>query len=560
MAKPLNKGKTGANAIITVVAILAAIGLCNVIASRKVVRVDLTADKIYTLSKGSRDLVANLPDILNIKLFMSADLKPPFKNNAQFVRDLLSEYASYSNGKLVFEVIKMGEDAKKEEEEAQRFHVQKSSRGVMSANKVEIGSTYLGVGLDYKGQIESIPVIDTVEGLEFSLSSKIKQLTVKKKKIAFAKSEGESSTEHQGGLQYLDKFLKESGYETQALELKADIPKDVDALMVIGPKSQFKDRAKYVIDQFLMRGKSVAFFVDGQIMEMPRGMAGMNFAMPQVARSNEVALDDLLGHYGFKVKGDMVLDLQTTIGVAQVEGRLLPVTNPAFVAVTDLNPDQEITQGLKVVVFPFTSSVELTGELKDGKGGAKALVLARSSKKSWRPEGPFVFQPTSRTLPAVNDKDPGPFVLAYAAEGKFKSFFAGKQIVKEDDSKVDANVTTPGVEPMVTEVKDRARIAVVADADFINDQYAGLGFQGLQNYIGNVQFALNLVDWLAQDEALAQVRNKGMGQARPLASISEGTVRLIQALNIVGLPLLLCIVGLLRWRIRRGQRAAAALR
>ena len=551
MAKPLEKGKTGANAIITVAALCGVLGAANVATNRSVVRVDLTQDKIYTLSKGSRDLVANLPDILNVKLFLSEDLKPPFKANAQFVRDLLSEYASYSKGKLVFEVVKMTEGDAKKEEEAQRFRVQKQQRGVMSANKVEIGATYVGVGLDYKGTIESIPTIDSVEGLEFALSSKIKQLTVKKKKIAFAKSEGELSTEHQGGLQYLEKFLKESGYDTTAIELKADVPKDVDALMIVGPKQVFNDRAKYVVDQFLMTGKSVAFFIDGQIMEMPRGMAGMNIAMPQVARSNETGLDDLLGHYGFKVKGDMVLDLQTTIGVAQVEGRLLPITNPAFVAVTDLNQSQEITQGLKVAVFPFTSTVELVGDLKDGKGGAKAEVLARSSKKSWRPEGPFVFQPTSRTLPAFNEKDQGPYAIAVAAEGKWKSFFAGKQIVKEDGTKVDGNVSNPGVAPLVAEVKDRARIAVIADSDFVSDQYAGLGFQGLQNYIGNLQLALNLVDWLAQDEALAQVRNKGMGQARPLASVSESTVRVIQGLNIIGLPLLLCAIGLFRWRLRQ---------
>ena len=61
---------------------------------------------------------------------------------------------------------------------------------------------------------------------------------------------------------------------------------------------------------------------------------------------------------------------------------------------------------------------------------------------------------------------------------------------------------------------------------------------GLQAYVMNLAYALNVVDWLAQDEALAQVRNKGM-QSRPLEQVKEGTVGLIKAANIVGLPLFL---------------------
>ena len=122
---------------------------------------------------------------------MSEDLKPPFKQHAQFVRDLLSEYETYSEGKLKLEVVKIGEGDSKKEEEAQKYKVQKSNRGVVSANKFEIGSTFLGVGFDYHGEIESIPIIENDAGLEFEISGLIKQMTVKKRKIAFASSEGE---------------------------------------------------------------------------------------------------------------------------------------------------------------------------------------------------------------------------------------------------------------------------------------------------------------------------------------------------------------------------------
>ena len=158
--------------------------------------------------------------------------------------------------------------------------------------------------------------------------------------------------------------------------------------------------------------------------------------------------------------------------------------------------------------------------------------------------------PTQRARDMTIGTDKGPFPLAYAASGKFKSAFAGKQAVKEDGSKVDGNVSQPGVDPMVSESPATARLVVIADSEFISDQYVNLGLRsGCSSTSPTLAYALNIVDWLAQDEALAQVRNKGM-QSRPLDQVKEGTtVTLIKAGNIIGLPLLLLLIGLIRWRI-----------
>lgn len=558
MAKPLNKGKTGANAVFFVVITIAALAAANVVGTRYFKRLDMTAEHVYTLSPGSQDLVKNLPDRLNVKLFMSEDLKPPFKQHAQFVRDLLAEYETYSNGKLKLEVIKIGEGDSKKEEEAQKYRVQKSNRGVMSANKFEIGTTFLGIGLDYHGEIESIPTIEQVEGLEFEISGLIKQMTVKKKKVAFATSEGELPLGH-AGIQIFGEQLKKSGYETTSLELKAAIPADVDALLIVGPKQPMSERGKYVVDQFLMRGKSVAFFVDGQTMQQPRGMMMPGMDMPQIAQNNDAGLDDLLSAYGVKVKQDMVLDMQNYVGPVQMGGQLLGINHPVFLVAGPLPQNHQINQGLKALVLPYSSSLELVGDAKDGKGQVTWTKIVESSKESWRPSGPFVFVPTQRPRDMTMGTDRGPFAMGFAASGKFKSAFAGKQAVKEDGSKVDGNVSQPGVDPMVIESPASARLVVIGDSDFISDQYVNLGLRsGLQLYVANLAYALNAVDWLAQDEALAQVRNKGM-QSRPLDQVKEGTVTILKAANIVGLPLLLLLVGLVRWRMRNSARSSAKI-
>jgi hypothetical protein len=250
----------------------------------------------------------------------------------------------------------------------------------------------------------------------------------------------------------------------------------------------------------LALGTTLGVFVDGQVLQTPRGMMMPGMDMPQIAQNNEANLDDLLSVYGVKIKQDIVLDMQNYIGPVQVGGQMLGVNHPVFLVAGPLPQVHQINTGLKAAIFPYASSLELVGEAKDGKGNVTFTKLAETSKESWRPQGPFVFMPTQRARDMTIGTDKGPFPLAYAASGKFKSAFAGKQAVKEDGSKVDGNVSQPGVDPMVSESPATARLVVIADSEFISDQYVNLGLRsGLQLYVANLAYALNIVDWLAQD-------------------------------------------------------------
>src|SRR5262249_11735671 len=217
-----SKIQTGVNAIGFVVAVVIGLVFLNLIGNRFFKRIDFTQDRIYTLSQPSKDLVRRLPDRLTVKAFISKDLQPPFSQVAQYVRDILDEYATASKGKMKWEVIDPGDDVKLAEE-AQKMKVPKMRRGRVSSNKLEIGSSYLGVAFQYQGNIESIPEINSQEGLEFHMTSIIKKLTVKKKKVAFANSEGELQPMggmQQGGpgLQFVKQYLDD--YDVTAQSLK----------------------------------------------------------------------------------------------------------------------------------------------------------------------------------------------------------------------------------------------------------------------------------------------------------------------------------------------------
>ena len=167
--------------------------------------------------------------------------------------------------------------------------------------------------------------------------------------------------------------------------------------------------------------------------------------------------------------------------------------------------------------------------------------------------------PGPQMQPLTPSEDKGPFVLGVVGQGKFKSAFAGKQVVKEDGTKIPADQSQPGVDPMKSESAESARLVVIGDSDFISDQFIGTGARaGLRDYLANLVYTMNIIDWLAQDEALAAVRKKGM-QSRPLDQVSESTVTMVKLLNIGALPGLILLIGLVRFRLRQSARQSAKL-
>src|SRR3954471_8776008 len=137
MATDNKKRASASNAVLYALFIFGAIVAVNVLSTRVFGRIDLTENKIYTLSQSSKDLVKKLPDYMTVKAFMSPDLPPELKTNSRYVRDLIDEYKSSSNGKFKWEAIDPGQD-KKLEEEATRCKVQKLQVQVIKSQKFEM--------------------------------------------------------------------------------------------------------------------------------------------------------------------------------------------------------------------------------------------------------------------------------------------------------------------------------------------------------------------------------------------------------------------------------------
>jgi gliding-associated putative ABC transporter substrate-binding component GldG len=504
MSMNKQKRSVAANSAFYLLAVIGIIVAINLIGTRVFTRLDLTEAKVYTLSPSSKDVVRTLNDFVNVKAYISEGLPAELKSLSRYVRDLLDEYQSASKGKFRFEAADPGID-KKQEDEASGCGIRKLQIQKLEGQKFEVGSYYLGLCVSYNGTNEAIPEIVSAEGLEYQLSSLIKRMTQKKRKLAVANGHGE--LDFNQGLQALKQVVSQEFETTSVNPSQAAIGDDVDALLVAGPKQAFDDKGRKEIDAFLMKGKGAIFLVDGMVMSQPKGQMGQepNPGMPKIGQANDAGLADLLKGYGFAVGQDFVLDSrQNAPGPVDVGGgRRMLVNAPMFLGVEMEKPIEKeftLTGGINAMVFPFASSVELLGPLQGGKPARGHLwKLGASSRSSWKTSGFFMFSPGTKL---EESKDKGPFALGYAFEGPLPSAFAPPPVV---------GMSAP---PGAGESKKNVRLLVMGDSDFASDEYVPMA-RYLPLYGNGAQFLLNAIGWVLEDEALAPVRAKTV-TSRPI--------------------------------------------
>ncbi len=143
--------------------------------------------------------------------------------------------------------------------------------------------------------------------------------------------------------------------------------------------------------------------------------------MPKIGQANDAGLGDLLGTYGFKINQNFVLDDQQNVpGPVEYGGRRMLANYPVFVGVEVEDPgdkDLSVLAGVKALVFPYASSVELTGPLQGGKPAqGKLWTLARSSDSAWTKSGFFVVSPGQKLVPEASDHR-GAVNFGYAYQG-----------------------------------------------------------------------------------------------------------------------------------------------
>jgi ABC-type uncharacterized transport system involved in gliding motility auxiliary subunit len=486
-------------------------------------RVDLTADRIYTLSKGTSAILAKLDTPVEIRFYCSqrVNAMPVFlKTYAQRVEDLLNEYRKNSNGKITLKKFDPEPDSDAED-----------SAGLdgVEGQMLNTGEKiFMGIAVSCLDTKTSLPFLtpDREKLLEYDLSRAISQVTVPEKPVVGVMSPlpifgmmNPMMMQMGGGRQepwVLVGELKKD-YTVRQVEMTADkIDDDIKVLVVVYPR-EITDKAQYAIDQFVLRGGKLIAFVDPLFYFDDRG--GQSNPMQRNMNSG-ASLEKLFKAWGVEFdKAKVIADLNFATKLNQ-NGRA--VSAPAVLSLTTdaVDTNDVATSQIDNMVVPFAGV--FTGTPADG---LKKTVLLKTTPQSQLIEkmmAEFSGDQTAKDFVASGKEQ----AVAIRLVGKFKTAFPdGKPKDAADGKKEDKKEEKPDSQPALKESKTDGVVVLVGDCDMLYDQVC----VSVQNFLGqrvvmrqnqNLDFVQNVVDQLAGDSNLIGVRSRAT-MSRPFTLVKK---------------------------------------
>ena len=353
------------------------------------------------------------------------------------------------------------------------------------------------------------------------------------------------------------------------------IPDSVDTLIIAGAKEGFTDWELYQIDQFLMRGKSLALFVDSFNELQPQGQQQM-YGMQQPAYLPlNTGLEKLLGHYGLSVRKSYVMDESCYVSRDPQMGEVQVYFAP-IIQNENINHRLDFLSNIKEMVMFKASPVDVNEELMK-QNNLEARLLFSSSREAWEMAGQINLQPFM-IRPPMNPEDKAQQPLAFLIEGEFPSYFADKAIPEkpepepeeteeetggmegaetgEEAAEPEAQEEAPAETSRITseqgliKLSQPAKIFVIGTSEILKDNI--LDEQGRQP---NSVFLLNTLDYLNDQEQIAVMRSKNQ-RFNPLRDTKAFTRTFVKVLNIAGLPGLFILFGMYVWVRRKTRRRA----
>ena len=162
--------------IITFILVLIIIILVNLIINQFNPALDLTRDKVYSLSRESKTLIRNIKEPMSVKFFVTPNLPPPFSTYEKYVRDIFEGYKSQN---ISFEIV----DASKNQSLANQYGINSRQISVLERDQAQSRIAYMGLAFLYGDSIETLPFIESTEGLEYNIDTAIKKLLDKNDKL-----------------------------------------------------------------------------------------------------------------------------------------------------------------------------------------------------------------------------------------------------------------------------------------------------------------------------------------------------------------------------------------
>ena len=507
--------------------LLVIIGAANLIIANLRLRVDLTAERLYTLSTGSKQVLGKLENDVTLKFYFSAssaEMPMGLKTYANQVQDLLKEYELAGKGRVALEAYDPKPDSDSEEW-AQRYGIEPQQTNPFGQ------PVYFGL-VAVCGETEAvIPGFNprTEATLEYDITRLITRVAWPEKPVIGVLSSLSVLGAPQNPMMMMRRQQQDQGWtafrelrkDYTVREIQADaeaIDADIKALIVVHPKN-LEDKALFAIDQFVLRGGRLIVCVDPFNIADFEANQQQNPMMMQMGggQAGPSTLGKLFDAWGVtfdtaKIAADLSAATKLNSGNGRVED------NPAFLSLGTPNmaKDDLLTAQLSQVMLPFAGALSANTPKE-----ITFTPLITTSKDNACLVDQMNAQFGMSAMRAQLKPDGAQRTLAARLQGTFKTAFP-------DGLSTNGTAAATNAAPAHL-TSGTSTVMLFGDADFLNDRFCvqvmnSLFGQVAQPINDNLTLFGNTVEQFAGREELIGVRSRGQFN-RPFVKVDQLEVK-----------------------------------
>ena len=448
------------------------------------IRWDFTANKRYSLSNVSKEIIQHNTAPVIVDFYVTEDLPQNLKKLAQEFHSLLKEYKSLSKTDFTINLIYPNSLVK--EMQAKQAGIDVFFQEIREKDVEKVQRIFMGAVFHIGEKQIVIPRINFDTPLEYRITSLFKQVSnTTKPIIGFV--QGHEETHFNRMPQFINELSQIT--EIQLIDLNSASLSQYHVLCIVNPKESY---SKYELEQ-----------LDNYLSQGGRLFIALNHAIGQLGERNNgfinsIGIENFLEKKGLKIKNDFVVDNNCgTIAIKQQYGHISFQSNINFPYVPIITNFSEhpITQGLKSLLLPFASSLQ---QIKTSTA--------------------YLFTPLATTS-SISGIQQAPIFFDYQKQWTQKDFNRPHSIIAALLSNEDNN----------------SSIITITDADFIHEDIV------TTSSTDNIKFAINSIEWLADNSGLIQLRNKYTIFSF-LEPVSESQKEFLKFFNFL-LPIIIVMAG-----------------
>lgn len=516
------------------------------------VRWDLTDDKHYSLSEASKTLLRQTDSPVEVTLLLDGDLNAGFRRLKKAAEETLAEMGVFGQLKIKnYELTSSSTDSLNKI----------GLRPIVIHEREQNGKTaqttiYPYALMRYKGRQTVVSLLKNTRGLsgEENLNASIEQLEfafmealqgltrTETPRIAILEGHNEPDEAHTYDLMTaLSKYFQVDRGSLDERPINIHLLDGYKAVLVISPQTAFSDAERFIIDQYIMRGGTVLWSLDG--VRFSEDVLQQDGFTPIVAL--DLGLTEMLFHYGVRINSALVQDIQclsipvnVSTDPQQPNLQPMPWTFAPLLLTSEGSP---ITKGLGQVMSTFVCPIDAVG----GEDGIEKRILLATSTASRVTATPGEVN-LSDVNPDLNTFQYQYIPVAVSLEGKFNSAYAHRMIpegVESDEpirkSSVKTRQVVIGSGSILLNETQRSQPLPMG-----YDRYSGMQFS-------NRDLAVNTLLWMTDSEGLISLREKTVTMRLINDRRAHEQRTQIQLISTISPVALLALIGGLVYVIRK---------